>query len=627
MIRTDRFTLRPLTEADASERYLGWLADADARRYIYAASGTRNLDDLRQYIGDRAGRANVLFLGIFDNATGTHVGNIKYEPVDPTERYAVMGVLIGEPEFRGQGVTAEVLVASAHWLRDNCDIEEIVLGVDADNARAIRAYERIGFVRADTVHIPSPAPGTYTMCWRIGGAVQVPRMLDLIDELYPLNRTIASRDGAAVMQAITRRYAVDGIDYESGTEHQTWVIPAEWEAVGAVLYEGCAVVASQDECRLFVAPYSLPFSGLVSRDELIEHTFTNPAAPDAFCYEFRLAYDFMRRLKDWRIALPYERVQRLGPGPFRLEIDVRTQPGAMRIAEGIHPGSSGSWFYLLSHYCHIGQVNDGIAGVAVMLEVFDAIRRRHPDPVHGYRVLAMPETIGSSVYAANHEADLDVALGAVFSEMPAADAPLQLVWSRRGDTYIDRVFAHVLRQRRVHVGRTVPFRSGWGNDELVFDAPGVGVPAVSLDRHPFPHYHTHHDDLSQVRSERLEEVATILLAVVDVLERDYIPRPRQRVPVYLSRLGLYADWTHARAQYDLNTVVIEAMWSGRSVLDIALEHGLPPDTVYDYVDRFVEHGLVERLPVSPAYVRATRFVGRPPDRSAPGERSMQSDAE
>ena len=52
------------------------------------------------------------------------------------------------------------------------------------------------------------------------------------------------------------------------------------------------MIASYDERPLFLAPYSLPFSGLVTRDELIQHTFSNPAKPDAFCYEFRLAYNY-----------------------------------------------------------------------------------------------------------------------------------------------------------------------------------------------------------------------------------------------------------------------------------------------------------------------------------------------
>jgi aminopeptidase-like protein/RimJ/RimL family protein N-acetyltransferase len=613
VIRTERFILRPLTESDASERYLQWLSDADAQRYIYSAAATRSFEDLRQYIAERAGRDDVLFLGIFESLTGLHIGNIKYEPLDPAARFAVMGILIGDPAYRGRGVTAEVLTASAQWLRDRHGIEEIVLGVDAENTPAIRAYERIGFVRMATPHIPTPAPGTFTMCWRLDdmGA----HMEELIAELYPLNRTIASADGAAVMQAISSRYDVEVLEYPTGAEYQTWVVPPEWDVVRASLHEGDELVADYDECRLFVAPYSLPFSGLVSRDELVEHTFTNPAAPDAFCYEFRLAYNFARRLKEWRIALPHERVDRLGPGPFRVDIEVRSRPGVMRIAEAVHAGSSGSWFYLLAHYCHAAQANDGIAGVAVMFEALERIRRRHPRPLHGYRVLAMPETIGSSVYAATHEAELDASLGAVFSEMPGADAPLQLVRSRRGDTYIDRVFSHVLKLQGRRVGRTVPFRGGWGNDELVFDAPGVGVPAVSLDRYPYAQYHTHFDDTSRVSPDRLEEVVEVLLGVVDVLEQDYIPRPRQRVPVYLSRYGLYADWTQARARYDLNAVVIDAMWSGASVLDIALQHGLPPAVVSDYVNRFADLGLVDRTPVTPEYVRAVRFADAAGDHS------------
>ena len=43
--------------------------------------------------------------------------------------------------------------------------------------------------------------------------------------------------------------------------------------------------------------------------------------------------------------------------------------------------------------------------------------------------------------------------------------------------------------------------------------------------------------------------------VADALERDYIPRPRNRVPVYLTRFDLYSDWTHQRAQYDINTLL------------------------------------------------------------------------
>lgn len=433
-------------------------------------------------------------------------------------------------------------------------------------------------------------------------------MLDIIEKLLMKNRTIVTSDVAVCMDILSSQYPIKLHKYPTGCEYQTWPIPPEWNVRKAVLKNGENVIASHDESPLFVARYSAPFSGVVTKEELVKHTFTNPAKPDAFCYEFRLAYNYQRRLNEWRIALPHDRLHALPDGDYRVEIDVEIKPGEMIVAESAHPGSSGHWFTFLAHYCHVAQANDGLAGVAVMLEAVERIRRKYPQSRFGYKTLLMPETIGSSVYAATHEAELDATIGAVFSEMGGAASPLQLVFSRRGDTYIDRVFLHVLRIQGKLPCRFQPFRKGWGNDELVFDAPGVGVPVVSLDRHPFEAYHTHHDDMTLVELDKLEEVVDVLVGVADALEQDYIPRPRNRVPVYLTRFDLYSDWTHQRAQYDVNTVLLDNMWSGLSVLDIALKHGLDVGMVQSYMTKFAEHGQIDTIAVSPEYSRSVRFL-------------------
>jgi ribosomal-protein-alanine N-acetyltransferase len=167
VIETKRFVLRPLTIADATERYWRWLQDEAALKYIAAAATTRDLAELRGYIAERIGRDDVLFLGIFDRESGLHIGNIKYEPLDSVRGYAVMGILLGEPTYRGKGVTPEVLEATGWWLAEHRGIREIVLGVHRDNSAAIRAYQRVGFAIAETPHIPEPLAGTYTMVWQL----------------------------------------------------------------------------------------------------------------------------------------------------------------------------------------------------------------------------------------------------------------------------------------------------------------------------------------------------------------------------------------------------------------------------------------------------------------------------
>jgi ribosomal-protein-alanine N-acetyltransferase len=166
-IHTPRFLLRELAETDVTKRYLGWFRDSDATRFITAAAKTRTLSDLADYVRERVGRLDVVFLGIFEKTTGRHIGNIKYEPVNADEGYAIMGILIGEPAWRGKGVTAEVLTASAQWLKAHRKINQILLGVSEDNPAAIRAYGKVGFVVAGTPHIPKTVPGAVTMVWRL----------------------------------------------------------------------------------------------------------------------------------------------------------------------------------------------------------------------------------------------------------------------------------------------------------------------------------------------------------------------------------------------------------------------------------------------------------------------------
>ena len=149
-IETGRVILRELTVADVSERYLEWLSDPEARKWIAAAAEAQRMADLKDYVAQRVGRADVLFLGIFDKSSGAHIGNIKYEPVLSDQGSAAMGILVGDPLFRGKGVFAEVFGASSAWLKKERRITRIHLGVEKAHQAALKAYQNAGFV-------PNPA--------------------------------------------------------------------------------------------------------------------------------------------------------------------------------------------------------------------------------------------------------------------------------------------------------------------------------------------------------------------------------------------------------------------------------------------------------------------------------------
>ncbi len=164
LIITKRFILSHLTVNDVTERYLGWLNDSVTAKYI---SSRLNIFELRKYVLERCGRDDILFLGIHDKCTGLHIGNIKYEPVNSILGYAIMGILIGDSQWRGKGVAAEVLLATARWLNHNRHIKEIILSVDKKNISAIRAYSKVGFREKSTTYIKNTNCESTSMIWKL----------------------------------------------------------------------------------------------------------------------------------------------------------------------------------------------------------------------------------------------------------------------------------------------------------------------------------------------------------------------------------------------------------------------------------------------------------------------------
>lgn len=167
LIISERFFLRELTVDDATERYLSWFMEPGTREYISAATKTKSILNIKEYIHERIGREDILFLGIFEKKSGLHIGNIKYEPVDTKLSYAIMGILIGDKAYRGKSVGTEVLKASAQWLKLNKNIRQIVLGVSKDNINAIRSYTKTGFVIEESPHLINHSTEAYIMVWHL----------------------------------------------------------------------------------------------------------------------------------------------------------------------------------------------------------------------------------------------------------------------------------------------------------------------------------------------------------------------------------------------------------------------------------------------------------------------------
>jgi diamine N-acetyltransferase len=74
------------------------------------------------------------------------IGNISLMDISSTDRYAELGIFIGEKQFWNQGYGGEAIeLMLAHGF-NHLNLNRIYLRVIETNSRGIRCYERVGFI-------------------------------------------------------------------------------------------------------------------------------------------------------------------------------------------------------------------------------------------------------------------------------------------------------------------------------------------------------------------------------------------------------------------------------------------------------------------------------------------------
>jgi len=108
----------------------------------------------------------------------------------------------------------------------------------------------------------------------------------LAKELYPICRSITGngvRDTLSILQREVPQLTLHEVP--SGTQCFDWVIPPEWEIFEAFIVgpDGNKVVDFKSH-NLHVLGYSIPVDRTLLLDELQQHLYSEPRAPDVISY-------------------------------------------------------------------------------------------------------------------------------------------------------------------------------------------------------------------------------------------------------------------------------------------------------------------------------------------------------
>jgi len=161
MIVGEKVRLRPIEREDLPQ-FVEWLSDPEMRRYLgmglpfSLAQEERWFEDLQK----RLQKQELVILTI-EASEGAHIGNISLIDINWKDRYAELGITIGEKDYWNQGYGTDATRTMLRVAFDELSLHRVFPPVHAENARGIRCYEKVCFHREGTLRDSVFREGAY----------------------------------------------------------------------------------------------------------------------------------------------------------------------------------------------------------------------------------------------------------------------------------------------------------------------------------------------------------------------------------------------------------------------------------------------------------------------------------
>lgn len=134
--------LRHLKEQDINERYLGWLHDKEITRYLEVRFNLpKTVADQMEWFAFAEGD----LFAICDNKTGECIGTMHISPMSPSHLSCVLGIMIGDKSFWGQGYGTQAIRLATSYMFENTGCHRLEAGIYDPNIASIKAFLKAGW--------------------------------------------------------------------------------------------------------------------------------------------------------------------------------------------------------------------------------------------------------------------------------------------------------------------------------------------------------------------------------------------------------------------------------------------------------------------------------------------------
>ncbi len=278
-------------------------------------------------------------------------------------------------------------------------------------------------------------------------------------------------------------------------------------------------------------------------------------------------------------------------------IDSVLKDGFLTYGEVLITGDTASEVFLSTYICHPSMANNELSGPAVAMALTKLVKDM-PKRKNSYRIIFIPETIGSICYLSKHLATMKKNIVAGFNLTTIGDdLAYSFIPTKYGNTIADKIAKHVLQDTDYHEYTFLDR----GSDERQYCSPMVDLPVATICRSKYgeyPEYHTSLDNLNLVSPAGLFGDYDKLRQAILLLEHN----ERYKVTVHcepqLGKRGLYPTLSVKGGQNHVRTMMNFITYADgtNDLVDIANIIGVRCEDLYDLIHTLTEEGLISTAP-------------------------------
>ena len=166
MLTGKRVSLRPFEREDA-ERYREWVNDAAVMSLVDRVLPVTAEEHHRWYENIIANRRAVIF-AVEALPAKQFIGCIWLHDIDYRHRHAELRIVVGDKQYWGKGIGQEAIFLLVQFAFQQFNLHKLYAYVLANNARALGAFDNVGFVREGNLKEERYIDGAYVDVIRLG---------------------------------------------------------------------------------------------------------------------------------------------------------------------------------------------------------------------------------------------------------------------------------------------------------------------------------------------------------------------------------------------------------------------------------------------------------------------------